>query len=200
MRIGTRSAALFLLLGASGVSTIVGVRVLLAFDHAPGAVRAVPTRWPSGSVINPPAARPQLVVFVHPFCSCTVASINELARLLARQTPEHPAPAIEFFFYRPRKSEWGANTLWEKTEQLPGAHARWDDDGSEARRFGARTSGYALLYSPRGELLFQGGLTGARGHEGDNYGIERLAASLGSGQPASKPTPVFGCALGSFDE
>ena len=49
-----------------------------------------------------------------------------------------------------------------------------DDDGAEARRFGAETSGQTLLYDARGALAFSGGITGARGHAGDNAGRASL--------------------------
>jgi hypothetical protein len=74
----------------------------------------------------------------------------------------------------------------------------WDDGAVEARIFAARTSGYVLLYSPAAKLLFQGGITGSRGHEGDNYGLSRLAGLLIAPAPES-PNPVisrvFGCEL-----
>jgi hypothetical protein len=124
----------------------------------------------------------------------------ELAQLAARRKPGTPAPAITVLFYRPRKSGWAANGLWREAQGLEGAHAVWDEDGREARRFGARTSGYTLLYGTGGELLFGGGVTGSRGHQGDNDGLDQLVAALDSGRPAPVPGRVFGCALGSWDE
>jgi hypothetical protein len=74
-----------------------------------------------------------------------------------------------------------------------------DRGGVEAKRFGARTSGEVLLYSAVGRLLFFGGITGSRGHEGDNYGLTSLASFLTATPSESAVTagsPVFGCALG----
>jgi hypothetical protein len=72
------------------------------------------------------------------------------------------------------------------------------EDASEALAFGARTSGQAYLYDERGQLLFRGGLTPARGHEGASVGGETVrkaftGAPAASGSPAS--SDVFGCAL-----
>ena len=39
------------------------------------------------------------------------------------------------------------------------------------QRFGAETSGQTLLYDRDGRLLFSGGTTGSRGHDGDNAGF-----------------------------
>jgi hypothetical protein len=79
---------------------------------------------------------------------------------------------------------------------MAGVSAAWDPDGREARVFGAQTSGVVFLYDTHGELLFEGGITGSRGHAGENFGADRLAAALRSGRPgAGTPSPVFGCSL-----
>jgi hypothetical protein len=70
-----------------------------------------------------------------------------------------------------------------------------DDDGVEAARFRATTSGTAALYDARGRLLFTGGLTSARGHEGDSAGLQRIASLLRTGQADRSDAPVYGCSL-----
>lgn len=186
----------------SALSTLFGMRALISFDQTPGATGAVPRQWPASSAVQRIGGRPELLVFLHPFCSCSDATVAELAQLSARRKADGPAPAITVLFFRPRNSGWAPGALWKKAQgrDLQAAHVVWDDDGREAKRFGARTSGYTLLYSSKGELLFGGGVTASRGHQGDNYGLDELAASLDSGRPASAPTRVFGCALGNPDE
>ncbi len=143
---------------------------------------------------------PELLLFAHPFCSCTVATMAELAKIQVRRKPGTIAPIVTVLFYRPRNSGWGPNDLWNKANSIENVHAILDDDGRESRRFGAHTSGYALLYSAEGELLFGGGVTGSRGHEGDNDGLDLLEASLDSRRPSGITSRVFGCALGSWNE
>jgi hypothetical protein len=70
-----------------------------------------------------------------------------------------------------------------------------DVDGLEARSFGAATSGQTLLYDKRGALLFSGGITGARAHQGDNVGRRSLVALLNGGPNERPGTSVFGCSL-----
>lgn len=70
-----------------------------------------------------------------------------------------------------------------------------DVGGAQARVFGAFISGQTLLYSATGSLLFNGGITDARGHEGDNPGRTALTSILSGGKPAAIQTPVFGCYL-----
>jgi len=94
---------------------------------------------------------------------------------------------------------WEHTDLWQEAARIPGVSVV-SDEGGEAARFGAFTSGQALLYDSNGNLLFSGGITSARGHEGDNNGvnaIQSLVASAGAdaGPRAESTTPVFGCPL-----
>jgi len=196
----TRRTIAIALLGFSAFSTLLGMRALTSFDQTAGAAGATPARWPGWSGIKRSGGRPELLVFVHPFCSCTAATMAEIEQLSARRKPGAAAPAITFLFFRPSNSGWGPNGLWRKAQDLENARAVWDDGAREAKRFGARTSGYVLLYSAEGDLLFRGGITGSRGHQGDNYGLDQLVTSLDSGRSAGAPSRVFGCALGGLDE
>jgi hypothetical protein len=173
--------------------------VLTRFDQTAGPVSAAPEGWPASSAIKLLNGRPEILVFAHPFCSCTDATLAELAQLSTRRKKGAVTPAITVLFYRPRKSGWVANDLWKKAQSLEGARVVWDDGGLEARRFGARTSGLTLLYSPEGRLLFRGGVTGSRGHQGDNFGLDNLTESLASTRPTHLASRVFGCALGNPD-
>jgi len=155
----------------------------------------VPTKWPASSTIERLSNRPELLVFVHPQCSCSFATLTELEKLSSRQRAGSAVPRITVLFYRPPNTEWAATPLWNKAQELPGARSMWDYGGREAARFGALTSGYTILYSSAGDLLFHGGVTGSRGHAGDNYGMDDLRASLDSGLRARRPSQVFGCAL-----
>jgi hypothetical protein len=90
---------------------------------------------------------------------------------------------------------WFQTDLRRQAEAIPGVHVFCDRDGIESERFGARTSGLALLYSDTGYLLFQGGITASRGHEGQNDGIVALEAMIHDKESSLGQTPVFGCPL-----
>lgn len=80
-------------------------------------------------------------------------------------------------------------------KSIPEATVILDIDGKEAKLFKSETSGQTVLYDPSGKLLFRGGITGSRGHEGDNLGqasIEQLALAKSSNVETN---PVFGCPL-----
>jgi hypothetical protein len=92
---------------------------------------------------------------------------------------------------------WEHTDLWQTASTIPGAAALRDDDGIEAARFGAATSGFTVVYDAHGRLLFRGGLTASRGHEGDSFGQRRVVSLLTTGAADRSDSPVFGCALGS---
>jgi hypothetical protein len=92
---------------------------------------------------------------------------------------------------------WVHSDLWREAESIPGVVPMVDDGAGLAHRFGARTSGQAVLYGPDGRLEFRGGITGARGHSGGNAGRTAVIACVTGGSPALARAPVFGCALDS---
>lgn len=103
-------------------------------------------------------------------------------------------------FYVPRRfageppERWG-DSLRRSLATIPGVSTAIDAGGLEAARFGAATSGHTLLYGQNGALLFSGGITGSRGHSGDNIGADAVV-DLAAGRPArTRSTPVFGCPI-----
>ena len=89
--------------------------------------------------------------------------------------------------------------IWHSAAAIPNVTVVRDDDGLEARRFGAATSGQSLLYDVNGRLLFSGGITGSRGHSGDNAGRTAMLALLQHAPPGRDSAFVFGCSLFASD-
>jgi hypothetical protein len=181
----------------SVAATLFGLGALVAFNGTAGKQTAGPKRWPEGTAVRLSHTAPTIVLFAHPFCSCTAATLEELDKVVSGR---RPAPAVRVLFARSDPA-WKPGELWRRAGQIADASVQWDEDGKEARLFGAQTSGLVLLYDTRGNLLFQGGITTSRGHSGDSYGAERLATALHSGRPATgSPSQVFGCALFSSSD
>jgi hypothetical protein len=90
---------------------------------------------------------------------------------------------------------WEKTDLWKRAANIPGVTVSTDDGGVEARRFGSYTSGQVMLYDERGQLLFSGGVTSARGHSGDNAGRNAIASLLLEKAAEKTRTAVFGCPL-----
>ncbi len=171
-----------------------GFAVILNYQNVSGRVGITPQHWPLGAQIMLDRNRDTLIMFVHPQCPCTRASLEELNRLLARSQGRVDAQVL--FFKRGKFSgDWTRTDLWRNAAAIPGVAVHEDLDGAQARLFGAETSGYVLLYDAHGQLLFKGGITGSRGHAGDNAG-ENAIVSLLTGQDAKlKQTQVYGCSL-----
>jgi len=155
-----------------------------------------PEQWPTASAIprNPDGAT--LLMFVHPRCPCTQASISELARLLAA-APVHLSTEVIVAQPDGTPDGWTDTELVRRARAIPGVEVLRDGEGQEAARFRAVASGLAVLYDRNGRRVFSGGITSSRGHEGDSFGRRRLLAAL-SGRTADRDeSPVFGCALGT---
>lgn len=167
--------------------------LLTHYKATPGEQAAAPEAWPQQTALVREGSRAELLLFAHPRCACTRATVTELAKLLPKLDGR---ARVRVLFAEPEGTAPGfsAGELFERAKAIPGVQVLVDRDGVEAKRFGASASGQVLLYGPDGALLFRGGITAARGHEGDNPGSERIAALLDGLAPL--PTaPVFGCEL-----
>jgi hypothetical protein len=181
------------LFGGWGLAVAAGCLILQAYAASPGAaVHPLPS-WPDASVIPLDARRPTLLMFLHPLCPCSGASVDELSEILARSGDRVAAHAV-ILRMGSKQLEAGPR-IDGSLLGLPGL-VIWDDDGGAlARRFGVRTSGHVLLYDRLGRLLYSGGITPARGHRGGNYGRSAVLAEL-LGKAAERCSiPAFGCPL-----
>ncbi len=187
-----------------------GSRTLLNYDNTQGQPGSPPEKWPVASRIVPAPQTFTLLMTLHPKCTCSFATLAELQEFLAR-APQRPATHLLFHSEGvPSASALAAGALWQRAAAIPGV-TLIPDDGTEAALFRANTSGQTMLYGPPGNLRFTGGITAARGHQGENYGLAALLAALQpSPQPFAKPAarpfaqtpaqlvasaPVFGCPL-----
>jgi hypothetical protein len=189
-RVGFAAAALVWL---ACVGT--GLWALWAYDNRPGVSADAPGRWPAATALKRSADRHTLLFVAHPQCTCTRASLEELAEILARASSHRPKTYVLFLKPSNVDAGWEQTDLWTRAAALPNVTVLRDDDGVEARRFGAETSGQTLLYDDRGTLIYSGGITGSRGHAGENAGELALVALLTRGHAERRSASVFGCSL-----
>ena len=171
-----------------------GTGMLWKYSNTPNPDPTPPAHWPTATTIPRTDSRATLVMFVHPRCSCTSASMGELAILMARCQGLVNARVV---FFRPRGSreDWTHSDLWRAAAIIPGVTVQADEDGREARLFHAATSGHTALYDAQGQLVFDGGITASRGHSGDNDGRDAITALLHGKTPARAQTTVYGCLI-----
>jgi hypothetical protein len=174
-----------------------GMSVLLSYENTPAVASKPSALWPADSQIQRAPDRATLVMLVHPHCPCTRASIGELALLMAQSQGRLTAYVL---FLKPTglPVNWEKTDLWQSAAGIPGVKPIIDNDGVEASRFHATTSGQTVLFDAEGHLLFSGGITIARGHAGDNAGRSAIVSLVNSRMAEQTETPVFGCPL--FDD
>ncbi len=167
------------------LASSLGFLVLGAYHASPSSPGTPPDRWPSDTSIPLDGSLPTVLMFIHPRCPCSSASLAELQHLLARCRGRFAGHVITF---RPEKVAKG----WDGPDP-GGLSRRVDPGGREAARFGVETSGHVLLFDPSGRRYYSGGITVSRGHRGDNPGLDRLVATILGGPAGTCSSPVFGC-------
>lgn len=174
-----------------------GTCALWQYAGVPGDSGSPPTTWPVQSKIARDG-RPTLLIFAHPLCPCTRATLAELERLVASCRDQFDAHVL-FIAPEGTDSSWQDTELLRMARRIPHVTVHVDAGRRETDLFRERTSGACLVYGANGQLLFNGGLTAARGHEGDNPGTDAIKALMTrhGEQPA---TPVFGCPLFERDD
>ena len=170
------------------------VTKLEAYSNTPGDDATAPAQWPKESHLGRDSS-PTLLVFLHPECPCSEVTVGELNRLI---TKIHDKAKIYAVFIQPEG--WSQKKvqghLWKEAQQIPSVKPVFDAKGYETELFGALTSGQTLLYDKNGKLIFSGGITGSRGHMGDNVGesaiVDLLTQKENNRVSLAK---VFGCGL-----
>jgi hypothetical protein len=191
--------ALLIVAGLLWAATVGAIyQTVRRFETTPGQAASARTMWPEASNLARPDGAWTLVTLIHPQCSCSGATIEELRAILEKAPPSVRALVL---VYRP--SDFPAG--WENTDvvraayRLPRTHVVVDVDARETRRFGGFTSGQTFLYDGAGQLRFSGGVTALRGHAGLNGGVAAVLRIAQSGV-GNASHPVFGCAIVSHQE
>src|SRR6187399_1555869 len=101
-------AVAFLGLGFAGL----GFDLLARYTNTPGMTVVAPAIWPVESGLTKPAGSPVLVMFAHPRCPCSRASVAELAELMADCAGRVTALVV---FYQPKDSaeDWALTDTWQ---------------------------------------------------------------------------------------
>jgi hypothetical protein len=197
MRVTGKSIISAITLTTWSISVGLGAGWMWHYEFTAGPGAAAPLAWPTAARISRSAGLATLVVLIHPHCPCSRATLDELARLMTDCQGKLSA-TVMILAPGNFSESWVHSDLWSSAAAIPGVTVVADRDGAGSRRFGAATSGQALLYSAQGKLLFAGGITASRGHSGDNAGRSAIEALvLGDAAVTSAPvhTAVYGCPL-----
>jgi hypothetical protein len=177
-----------------GLMVAGGYFLITQYSGTPGERIAPPTRFPVDIQLKVQKDRPTLLVFIHPHCPCSNATLSELERLLA----DVKVPLSTVLLLGCPESErntWTQSPLAKRCRLMSNASVVIDLNGELATHFNATTSGDCLLYSKEGALQFHGGITSGRGHEGESLGRVAIRKRLSGRDSGYQQTPVFGCEL-----
>jgi hypothetical protein len=189
------------------VAVISGLGFLMDYESRPGENAFQSTRLPVNSELLESKTVPTVIMFIHPHCPCTRASVSEFQRVHSVCCNDARFKIVAFDPVG-ADADWRESDLVETAISIPDVSLVWDLAGRQGREINIKTSGHVLAFDAGGQLRFSGGITGSRGHEGDSAGSSALIRWLRqSGMPSNRNespsvevirTPVFGCSL--FDE
>ena len=123
-------AVRFVAVIAWGLASIGGLFVLMRYANTAGPAAPALERWPDATAIERNETGATLVMFAHPHCPCTRASLAELEHLVA-QCGGSVDPRIVFMKPGDAQAGWEQSDLWRTAQAIPGAHVVSDVDGEE---------------------------------------------------------------------
>jgi hypothetical protein len=169
------NGVLALLIAGWGAALVAASWTMVRFEATAGPVQTAPSEWPLQTSLKPPSTAPAILAFLHPRCSCSEATIDELEKLLRKRSA---VATVVITCPANCGPEWKTASIVNRAKSLPGVQLVFDPEGIESRRFGASTSGFIAAYSPGGKLLYAGDIAKARGVVGDNSGVRRLGEQI----------------------
>ena len=198
-----RASVTLVVLGAWATAVMGGWCWLISYGAQTNAPVGLPVNaWPESSQIRFCEGRWNLVLFAHPKCACTKATVREMHRLIVNLNREGDHRVeVKVLVSTPAypSAEWTQTSLLQQIHDLPSATVQFDRGGHQSRKFAVNTSGTVMLFGPDRNLRFRGGITIARGHEGDSVGQGSIRALVSGRHSAITDAPAFGCTL-CFDE
>jgi hypothetical protein len=190
---GKARRALVIGLGLAWGILVTGGALALTANAGRGSVaEKVPASWVENPYVTRASDRATVLVFVHPRCPCSRATLRELERDLVSGAPSE----VHVFFVQPRGAAAGfeQGPLWDQATSIKGVKVHVDAGGAFAAQLGAVLSGHVLVFAPNGARTFSGGITPARAHEGESAARQAFVAAL-SNDSRQLVTTTFGCPL-----
>lgn len=173
---------------------VTGSLVLTSYASRPALRSSTVVVWPSETKLNRSPGRKNLLMFLHPKCGCSIATVRQLAIVLSKAEANVSVTGV---FYCPADEsvEWTKTDVWRRCSHLPDVTCVVDRGGIEAARFGASASGHLLLFDDSLQRRFDGGITKSRGHDGHCFSAESLSQLLVGLNPDNTSFPVYGCPI-----
>ena len=112
-----------------------GLTGLWRYESTPSRAAQPPANWPADARLVRQAGKPTLVLFAHPRCPCTRATVAELAKLMTDCRGKIVATVL---LVRPvgMPDGWERTDLWNSAASIQGVSVVTDNAGVESHRFG----------------------------------------------------------------
>lgn len=174
------------------IAVCLSILYLLAEYSSLKGVRGInPNKFPVEGNINFIEDKFNLLFFVHPKCPCTLASFNELKKITSRISKPYVTKVI-FSIPEGFSNDWAKESrLYKNASFLGEKNLVLDKDEFNSKLFNIKTSGHLLIYNSKRELIYSGGVTGSRAHEGDNLYSDNALKAIETN--SSQEGEVFGC-------
>src|SRR6185437_6987964 len=131
-----------------------GLYAMIRYEQRPGPTGPAALAWPAESSLQKNPSGVTLIMSLHPMCSCSRASVAELARVVAHARQRMRVYVLAVVPETMPARDWERTSLLSDAREIPGVRTITDIGGVEAKRFGAQTSGHVSVYSADGRLLF----------------------------------------------
>ncbi len=180
-----------------GILIVCGAQVLISYTNARRNQPAFEDIDPASLAHFVGSSEYSLILFLHPKCSCSRATIRELKSVLSR-APQAYQLTVVMYCPEEKPESWteGVN---ERLARRLGPRKWVVDSGELFSRNHILDSGHVLCFDRNQELRFSGGVTVSRPHEGPNQARLALARILDGGPQAKVHFPVFGCSIHSLE-
>lgn len=148
--------------------------------------------------LTSPSPGLRMMLFLHPHCSCSRATLNQLASCMSERRFDSD---LCVYFVRPpgARENWEVSELRSLATVIPCARVLTDVDGKIARAYGVHTSGHLIVQDSTDAIRFTGGITPGRGNGQDCAGRQAVISLFAGELAAISSTPVFGCPLFESD-
>jgi hypothetical protein len=176
------------LIGFGWVSAVLsGLVAVWRYEQSPGGRVDTPAEWPQASRVKLDSDRFTLLMFLHPRCDCSRASLRQLESILSDIPNQISAHVL---FYKPLEESfaWAQTDIWRTAAVMRGVQLVIDNESFESETFGIVTAGQVVLYDPAVKLHFSGVIAAACCKNSPHLEVPNLAQiirSLSSQTPAS---------------
>jgi len=173
------------------MTIVVGFGLVVNFETKPAESAQSASAWPADSQLRLADEGATVIMFLHPGCPCSSASLDQLDRLLS----ETKAPVKTYLVIVGPTDTADVGPNETRAATISNALLWRDEAGEEAHLFGSQTSGDVFVFDRTGHLRFEGGITAARGHVGANAASAAALSAIEGVSTAECHMPVFGCPL-----